>query len=71
MSGPAIAFLEMSRPLNALAAAAITFFAPLASILANPTSVKHFAEFLEKRGSVDVLVHMLEAAEQAQRERTR
>ena len=69
MSGPALVFLEMSRPLNTIGAAAVTFFAPIASIIAHPASVKHFAEFLEKRGSVDVLVRMIEAAEAARREK--
>jgi len=65
MSGPALAFLEMSRPLNSLGAAAIHFFTPLASTLANPVALKRFAEFLEKRGSVDVLCRAIEEAERA------
>jgi len=68
MTGPALAFLEMSRPLNAIGAAAIHFFTPLASMLANPDAAKRFAEFLEKRGSIDVLCELLEAAE---KDRTR
>ncbi len=63
MTGPALAFLEMSRPLNAIGAAAIHFFTPLASMLANPDAAKRFAEFLEQRGSIDVLCELLEAAE--------
>lgn len=63
--GPAIAFLEMSRPLNSLGSAAIHFFTPLASVLADPVALKRFAEFLERRGSVDFLCRMLEAAESA------
>jgi len=63
MTGPAITFLEMSRPMNSLGAAAIHFFTPLAATLASPVALKSFAEFLDKRGSVDVLCGMLEAAE--------
>ena len=63
LTGPAITFLEMSRPLNSLGAAAIHFFTPIASTLASPVALKRFAEFLDKRGSVDVLCRMLEAAE--------
>lgn len=63
--GPAIAFLEMSRPLNSLGSAAIHFFTPVASVLADPVALKRFAEFLERRGSVDVLCRMLETAESA------
>ncbi|MFZ9880141.1 MAG: hypothetical protein ACO3QC_01910 [Phycisphaerales bacterium] len=67
MAGPAVAFLEMSRPMNALGSAAVHFFTPVASVLANPESMRHFAEFLEKRGSVDVLARMIESAEAARR----
>ena len=65
MTGPAIAFLEMSRPLNGLGAAVIQFFSPIASPLASPIALGDFAEFLEKRGSVDYLCRTLEAAEAA------
>lgn len=65
LTGPAIAFLEMSRPLNGLGAAVIQFFTPVAATLANPESLREFAEFLEKRGSVDYLCRMLETAEAA------
>jgi len=65
MTGPALAFLEMSRPLNGLGAAVVQFFTPIASILARPESLRDFAAFLEKRGSIDVLCGMLEAAETA------
>jgi hypothetical protein len=37
-------------------------------MLANPDAAKRFAEFLEKRGSIDVLCELLEAAE---KDRTR
>ena len=65
LTGPAVAFLEMSRPLNGLGAAVIQFFTPVAATLANPESLREFAEFLEKRGSVDYLCRMLETAEAA------
>jgi hypothetical protein len=65
LTGPAVAFLEMSRPLNGLGAAVIQFFTPIAATLANPESLRDFAEFLEKRGSVDYLCRMPESAEAA------
>ena len=65
LTGPAITFLEMSRQMNSLGAAAIHFFTPIAATLANPVALKSFAEFLDKRGSVDVLCGMLESAERA------
>jgi hypothetical protein len=65
LTGPTIAFLEMSRPLNGLGAAVIQFITPVAATLANPEYLREFSEFLEKRGSVDYLCRMLEAAESA------
>lgn len=65
LSTPAIAFLEMSRPLNVVGAAAIHFFTPIAAVLANPLHLRRFADFLERRGSVDYLCRMIERAEQA------
>ncbi len=63
LTTPALAFLEMSRPLNGLGAAVIHFFSPMVSTLANPVALKRFAEFLEKRGSVEVLCRIIEQAE--------
>lgn len=63
LTGPALAFLEMSRPMNALGAAALQFFTPIASTLAHPVALRRFTEFLERRGSVDVLCRIIEAAE--------
>jgi len=63
MAAPALAFLEMSRPLNTIGSASIHFLTPIASVLANPLALKAFAEFLEKRGSIDCLCRMIEEAE--------
>ncbi len=63
MTGPALAFLEMSRPLNGLGAAAIDFFTPLASVLADPVALQRFAAFLERRGSVEWLCRLVERME--------
>jgi hypothetical protein len=65
LSVPALAFLEMSRPLHVVGAAAIHFFTPVAAVLANPLHLRRFADFLERRGSVDYLCRMIERAEQA------
>lgn len=67
LSAPALAFLEMSRPLNVVGAAAIHFFTPIAAVLANPLHLRRFADFLERRGSVDHLCRMIERAEAARR----
>lgn len=63
MAGPAIAFLEMSRPLNGVGAAVIQFFTPLAATLADPVALRELGEFLEKRDSIGYLSRMLESAE--------
>lgn len=63
MAPTAIAFLEMSRPLAGVGAASIHFLTPIASSLANPLALKHLAEFLERRGAVDVLITAIETAE--------
>ncbi len=60
---PALAFLEMSRPLNYLAANAIHFFSPLLSVLVTGDEHRRFAEFLERRGSIDHLCRRIEELE--------
>jgi len=57
---PTLAFLEMSRPLNFLAANAIHFFSPVLSVLVTGDEHRRFAEFLERRGSVDFLCRRIE-----------
>lgn len=57
---PALAFLEMSRPLNSLGAQALHFFTPLLSAVMEPEQVRRFAEFLDRRGSIDWLCRRLE-----------
>lgn len=57
---PAVAFLEMSRPLNALGAQALHFFTPLLSAIFDARQCRRIAEFLERRGSIDWLCRRLE-----------
>jgi len=57
---PAIAFLEMSRPLGFVGAQAIHFFTPLVSAIGDPASMQHFAAFLEQRQAVDYLLKAIE-----------
>jgi hypothetical protein len=52
---PALAFLEMSRPLNRVAAQALYFFQPVASLALTGDDYNRFARFLEKSGSIDYL----------------
>jgi hypothetical protein len=60
MQTPAIAFLEMSRPLNRVAAQVLYFFHPVASLALTGDDYNRFAQFLEKSGSIDYLCRRLE-----------
>jgi len=63
LSTPALLFLEMSRPLNFLGAQAMHFFAPFVSAITNSEGHRHFAAFLEHRGSIDYIVGRVEELE--------
>ena len=63
LTTPALLFLEMSRPLNFLGAQALHFFAPFVSVLTDAEGHRHFAAFLERRGSVDYLCRRMEELE--------
>ena len=60
MQVPALAFLEMSRPLNRVAAQALYFFQPVASLALTGDDYNRFARFLEKSGSIDYLCRRIE-----------
>ena len=60
MTLPAVTFLEMSRPLNRLAAQALYFFQPVASLALTGDDYNRFARFLEKSGSIDYLCRRIE-----------
>lgn len=60
MQIPAIAFLEMSRPLNRVAAQVLIFFHPVASLALTGDDYNRFAQFLEKSGSIDYLCRQIE-----------
>ena len=63
LATPALMFLEMSRPLNYITAQALHFFAPFVSIVAGGQGHRHFAAFLERRGSIDYMVRRIEELE--------
>lgn len=64
LTTPALVFLEMSRPLNFVAAQALHFLQPIAAIVLDTGGYKVFADFLERRGSVDFLCRRIEHFEQ-------
>lgn len=61
----AILSLETCRPLNYVGAQAIHFFSPFLSFLVDPRSQKLFAQFLEKRGSIEWMCRRLETLDAA------
>jgi hypothetical protein len=66
LATPGMIALELSRPLNFLASQVMHFFSPAVWALARRGSheeYKHFAVFLEKRGSIDYLLRRIEEIE--------
>lgn len=65
MTIPALAFLEMARPLNYIGSQVMQFFHPMASAIADARDYATFAKFLERRDSIDLLAQMIEEKEAA------
>ena len=63
LTTPALAFLEMSRPLNFIGSQTMHFFAPFLSVLTESQGHRHFAQFLEQRGSIDYICQRIEELE--------
>ena len=59
----ALPLLEMCRPFNALAANSLYFLSPALSVLLTGDDHRRFAEFLERRGSIDHLRQRIEELE--------
>lgn len=60
LTTPALAFLEMSRPLGYLGAQALHYFAPVISALATTADHQHLATLLERRDALDRICRRLE-----------
>jgi hypothetical protein len=74
LTTPGLITLEISRPLNWLAAQAMHVMSPGVWALAPPKSHEHyqqFAAFLEQRGSTEYLVRRIEQMEREYLERER
>ncbi|MAC19067.1 MAG: hypothetical protein CMJ23_05185 [Phycisphaerae bacterium] len=65
MTMPATMLLEMSRPLNYLGAQALHFFTPFATILVDARAWETFAGFVERRGSVEYMIRLIDECEAA------
>lgn len=63
----AVAFLEMSRPLNFVSSQAMHFFQPILSAVADVATYEQFAKFLERRDSIDIILERLEAESDSDR----
>lgn len=63
LTTPALLALEMSRPLNFVAAQVVLFFDPIVRAVITGDGSHEFATFLEHRGSVDYLVGRIETLE--------
>jgi len=64
LTTPALAFLEMSRPVNFLGAQAMHFFTPLMSVVFDPEACREFGLFLERRDAIDLWCEEIEKQEQ-------
>jgi len=60
LTTPALATLEMSRPLNFIGAQAMHFFAPVVNTMFDAGTYEKFAKFLERRDAIDVLMERIE-----------
>ena len=60
MTTPAIAFLEMSRPMNYISAQALHMLTPVVSALTDARGYEEFIKFLERRDAIDMLIERLE-----------
>ncbi|MCA8998460.1 MAG: hypothetical protein KDA80_15790 [Planctomycetaceae bacterium] len=63
LSVPALAALEMSRPLSYLGSQAMHFFQPMVSAFAGTAGYQDLAKIFERRDGVDLLAQAIEAAE--------
>ncbi len=61
MTTPALAFLEMSQPLNFVASQAIVFFTPMISAMLDTRAHETLAKFLEHRGAIEYICQQIEA----------
>jgi hypothetical protein len=61
MTVPAIVALEMGRPLNYVGSQAMAFFEPIVKSLFSVKEYSRLKEILERRESIDMLIHQIES----------
>ena len=64
LTAPALAFLEMSRPLSYLGSQTLHFLDPFLSVISPGEGRRRLATFLERRDAVEILCARIEQAEQ-------
>ena len=66
LTTPALMALEMSQPLNFVAAQSMHFLSPFLSAITDAQGCRSFAEFLERRGAIDYITrHIAELERRA------
>jgi len=65
LTTPALAFLEMSQPLNYMSSQLLHFLSPLISAVSNSQGHRRLAEFLEQRGSIEFICNQINTLERA------
>jgi hypothetical protein len=68
---PALLTLEGGRPLSLLAGQAMIFFEPLASAFLRWPDYRRFAQLIERREALDLLMERIEARSEAARSHSR
>lgn len=63
LTTPALITLEALQPMNYVGSQAMHFFQPFVSVFVNTDGYRHFAAFLERRGSVEYLCRRIEELE--------
>ncbi len=61
MAQPALLFLESSRPLSGVGAAAMHFLQPFVAVVMKPATWATLATFLERSGAIEYLCLRIEA----------
>jgi hypothetical protein len=69
MTVPAVLFLESVKPLNFVGSQAMYFFEPMVKAFFTGDRFTRFARILESRENVEILVRLIEAAEEDLRSR--
>jgi hypothetical protein len=67
LAAPALMFLESVRPLNFLGSQVIVFFEPIVAMVISTKELGMFAQILEKRKSIPLLIDLIEKKDDALR----